>query len=451
MYQKLLIANRGEIAVRIIRACREMGIDTVAVCSTADREALHAQLADECVCIGSERPKDSYLNMEQILSAAVTTGAQAIHPGFGFLSENTKFAKMCSQCGIDFIGPSPECIERMGDKAGARSTMIRAKVPVIPGTETFLTDAVEAKKYAEKIGYPVMIKACAGGGGKGMRVAAHAEEFEELFVMAQNETMQAFGDNRMYLEKYLEHARHIEFQILADKYGNTVHLGERDCSVQRRHQKMIEESPAAFLDDKLRREMGKAAVQAAKAAGYYSAGTVEFLVDGDGKFYFMEMNTRIQVEHPVTEMVTGIDLIKQMIKIAAGERLEYRQKDIVVQGHAIECRISAEDPKRGFLPCAGTVTNLYLPGGNGVRVDSLLYNGCSVPPYYDSMLAKVIVHGDTRREAIRRMQSALGELVIEGITTNLDFQYGLVCSRLFEEGNAQAINDALEERCRKTC
>ncbi|MDO4322883.1 MAG: acetyl-CoA carboxylase biotin carboxylase subunit [Lachnospiraceae bacterium] len=451
MYQKLLIANRGEIAVRIIRACREMGISTVAVCSTADREALHAQLADECVCIGTERPKDSYLNMEQILSAAVATGAQAIHPGFGFLSENTRFARMCRQCGIDFIGPSPESIEKMGDKAEARKTMVRAKVPVIPGTEEALTDAETAKKYADEIGYPVIIKASAGGGGKGMRVARSAEEFKELFVMAQNETLQAFGDDHMYLEKYLERARHIEFQILADQYGNTVHLGERDCSVQRRHQKMIEESPAGFLSDKLRREMGKAAVKAAKAVGYYSAGTVEFLVDQNGSFYFMEMNTRIQVEHPVTEMVTGIDLIKQMIQIAAGEKLAYRQKDVELRGHAIECRISAEDPEHGFLPCAGTVTNLYLPGGNGVRVDSLLYNGCSIPPYYDSMLAKVIVHADTRQEAIRRMKSALGELVIEGITTNLDFQYDLVGSKWFEEGNTDAINDALEKRCGKIC
>lgn len=448
MYQKLLIANRGEIAVRIIRACREMGIATVAVCSTADREALHAQLADECVCIGPARPAESYLNMEQILSAAISTGAQAIHPGFGFLSENTKFARMCRQCGIDFIGPSPESIEKMGDKSQARQTMISAGVPVVPGTQETLTDAEQAQKEAEKIGYPVIIKASAGGGGKGMRVAQNAGEFKELFLMAQNETKQAFGDDRMYLEKYLGNARHIEVQVLADRFGNTIHLGERDCSIQRRHQKMIEESPAVSLGEKLRGEMGAAAVRAAKAAGYYSAGTVEFLVDGDGRFYFMEMNTRIQVEHPVTEMVTGIDLIKQMIRIAAGEKLAYAQEDVTVRGHAIECRISAEDPGRGFLPCAGTVTGLYLPGGNGVRVDSLLFNGCSIPPFYDSMLAKIIVHADTRKEAICKMRSALGELIIEGITTNADFLYDLVGSEWFAEGDSKAINAALEERCR---
>ena len=448
MYQKLLIANRGEIAVRIIRACREMGIATVAVCSTADREALHAQLADECVCIGPARPAESYLNMEQILSAAISTGAQAIHPGFGFLSENTKFARMCRQCGIDFIGPSPESIEKMGDKSQARQTMISAGVSVVPGTQETLTDAEQAQKEAEKIGYPVIIKASAGGGGKGMRVAQNAGEFKELFLMAQNETKQAFGDDRMYLEKYLGNARHIEVQVLADRFGNTIHLGERDCSIQRRHQKMIEESPAVSLGEKLRGEMGDAAVRAAKAAGYYSAGTVEFLVDGDGRFYFMEMNTRIQVEHPVTEMVTGIDLIKQMIRIAAGEKLAYAQEDVTVRGHAIECRISAEDPGRGFLPCAGTVTGLYLPGGNGVRVDSLLFNGCSIPPFYDSMLAKIIVHADTRKEAICKMRSALGELIIEGITTNADFLYDLVGSEWFAEGDSKAINAALEERCR---
>ena len=448
MYQKLLIANRGEIAVRIIRACREMGIATVAVCSTADREALHAQLADECVCIGPARPAESYLNMEQILSAAISTGAQAIHPGFGFLSENTKFARMCRQCGIDFIGPSPESIEKMGDKSQARQTMISAGVPVVPGTQETLTDAEQAQKEAEKIGYPVIIKASAGGGGKGMRVAQNAGEFKELFLMAQNETKQAFGDDRMYLEKYLGNARHIEVQVLADRFGNTIHLGERDCSIQRRHQKMIEESPAVSLGEKLRGEMGAAAVRAAKAAGYYSAGTDEFLVDGDGRFYFMEMNTRIQVEHPVTEMVTGIDLIKQMIRIAAGEKLAYAQEDVTVRGHAIECRISAEDPGRGFLPCAGTVTGLYLPGGNGVRVDSLLFNGCSIPPFYDSMLAKIIVHADTRKEAICKMRSALGELIIEGITTNADFLYDLVGSEWFAEGDSKAINAALEERCR---
>ncbi|MDO4298092.1 MAG: acetyl-CoA carboxylase biotin carboxylase subunit [Lachnospiraceae bacterium] len=448
MYQKILIANRGEIAVRIIRACREMGIASVAVCSTADRDALHAQLADECICIGPERARDSYLNMESILSAAVMTGAQAIHPGFGFLSENTKFARMCGQCEIDFIGPSPESIDRMGDKSEARKTMIRAGVPVIPGTEEVLTDASLAKKAADQMGYPVMIKASAGGGGKGMRVARNPEEFEELFGIAQNETIHAFGDDKMYLEKYLESARHIEFQVLADKYGNTVHLGERDCTIQRRHQKLVEETPAEFLDEELRTRMGEAAVQAAKAAGYYSAGTVEFLVDHQKNFYFMEMNTRIQVEHPVTEMVTGVDLVKQMIRISAGEKLPWKQEDIHFAGHAMECRISAEDPEHGFLPCAGTVTDLYQPGGNGVRVDSFLYNGCRIPPHYDSMLAKIIVHADTREDAIRKMQSALGELVIEGIKTNIDFQYELIGSESFRKGDANAVNAALEEKMR---
>lgn len=451
MYQKILIANRGEIAVRIIRACREMGIATVAVCSTADKEALHASLADECVCIGPSKAKESYLNMEQILSAAVTTGAQAIHPGFGFLSENTKFARMCQQCGIDFIGPSTESIERMGDKAEARKTMIDAQVPVVPGTRDALSDVKEGKKYADAIGYPVIIKASAGGGGKGMRVVQRQEEFEELFLLAQRETQQSFGDDKMYIEKYLEHARHIEFQILADKYGNTIHLGERDCTIQRRHQKMVEETPAPTLNEVLREQMGQAAVKAAKAAGYYSAGTVEFLVDDQQNFYFMEMNTRIQVEHPVTEMVTGVDLIKQMIRISAGEELPYEQKDISLRGCAIECRISAEDAERGFLPCAGTVTSLHLPGGNGVRVDTMLYQGCQISPFYDSMLAKVIVHGDTRAEAIAKMKSALGELVIEGITTNREFQYQLIDDQRFLDCDAQGINSALEERCHKAC
>ena len=451
MYQKILIANRGEIAVRIIRACREMGIASVAVCSEADKEALHAQLADECICIGPARPKDSYLNMEQILSAALVTGAQAIHPGFGFLSENTKFARMCMQCGIDFIGPSPESMEKVGDKAEARKTMIRAGVPVIPGTKEEFTDVEEAKKEADRIGYPVIIKASVGGGGRGMRVVQSVSEFSNLFTVAQNETMQAFGDNRMYLEKYLISARHIEVQILADKAGNTIHLGERDCTIQRRHQKMIEETPAVFLSKRLRREMGSAAVKAARAAGYFSAGTVEFLVDSEKNFYFMEMNTRIQVEHPVTEMATDTDLIKEMIRISAGEQLSYQQEDIHVSGHAIECRISAEDPKRAFLPCAGTVTNLHMPGGNGVRIDSLLYSGCVISPYYDSMIAKVIVHAETRNEAIQKMRSALGEFVIEGIETNLDYQYELISSLAFKQGDVAFINEMLEERCEKTC
>lgn len=444
MYQKILIANRGEIAVRIIRACREMGIQSVAVCSTADKEALHAQLADECICIGKPRPKDSYLNIERILSAAVASGAQAIHPGFGFLSENAKFARMCRQCGIDFIGPSPETIEKMGDKAEARKTMMKAEVPVIPGTKDALTKVSIARELAGNIGYPVIIKASAGGGGKGMRVAFSEEEFDELFHMAQQETIQAFGDDHMYLEKYLQNARHIEIQVLGDKAGNIVHLGERDCSIQRRHQKMVEETPAMFLKEDTRVRMGEAAVRAAKAAGYYSAGTIEFLVDKEENFYFMEMNTRIQVEHPVTEMVTGIDLIKQMIRVSAGEELGFAQDDICLKGCAIECRISAENPEDKFLPSAGIIKELYIPGGKGVRVDSSLYAGYRVPPFYDSMLVKVIVHGDTRTEAIGKMRSALGELIIEGIITNLDFQYELIGSEAFAAGDTESINQMLE-------
>ncbi len=444
MYHKILIANRGEIAVRIIRACREMNIRTVAVCSEADWEALHAQLADECICIGGSRPVDSYLNIESVLSAALASGAQAIHPGFGFLSENTKFARMCRQCGIDFIGPSPEIMEQMGDKAAARRAMKKADVPVIPGTDEAMSDVNEAKKLASAVGYPLIVKASAGGGGKGMRVVEREEDFEKLFGMAQQETIQAFGDDQMYLEKYLPHARHIEIQILADRYGNSVHLGERDCSIQRRHQKLLEETPAVFLPDDMLVRMGDAAVRAARSVGYDSAGTVEFLAEEDGQFYFMEMNTRIQVEHPVTEMVTGIDLVKEMIRVGAGERLAFEQKDIVRRGHAIECRICAEDPKRGFLPGTGTVRELYLPGGNGVRVDTMLYQGYTVPPFYDSMLAKVIVCGGDRQEAIHKMRGALGELVIEGIVTNLDFQYELVSSQEFASGDARAINQRIE-------
>lgn len=444
MYQKILVANRGEIAVRIIRACREMGIRTVAVCSEADREALHAQLADECICIGGARPADSYLNMESILTAAVASGAEAVHPGFGFLSENTRFASLCERCGIDFIGPSAQCIADMGDKAEARRKMQQAGIPVIPGTENAMTDADAARRFADEIGYPVIIKASAGGGGKGMRVVEQPEQFEEAFRLAQRETQLAFGDDHMYVEKYLHPVRHIEFQILADRQGNTIHLGERDCSIQRRHQKLTEEAPAVFLHEELREEMGKAAVDAAKAAGYYSAGTVEFLVDSRNHFYFMEMNTRIQVEHPVTEMVTGVDLIKEMIRISAGEKLSYCQSDICVRGHAIECRITAEDAGRGFLPCTGTVTELHIPGGNGVRVDTMLYNGCEILPYYDSMLAKVIVCGRNREEAIRKMRSALGELIIEGVTTNRDFQYELTGSNEFAAGDIDAINERLQ-------
>lgn len=446
MFEKILIANRGEIAVRVIRACREMGIRTVAVCSEADREALHAQLADETICIGPPSPKESYLNVERILSAAVSTGAEAIHPGFGFLSENSRFARMAQQCGLVFIGPSAQCIDQMGNKAVARSMMIQAGVPVIPGSEGVVKNAREAKRLAQKIGYPVMIKAAAGGGGRGMRLARTPEEFKSMFEAAQMETQSAFGDDGMYLERYIENARHIEFQIMADRQGNVVHLGERDCSIQRRNQKMIEESPSTALTPRLRKKMGADAVKAAKAVSYNSAGTVEFLLTESGEYFFMEMNTRIQVEHPVTEMVTGRDLIREMIRVAAGEPLSFTQNDVILRGHAIECRINAEDPEHGFRPTPGKVTELHFPGGFGVRVDSALYSGYAVPPYYDSMLAKLIVHSETREDAVRKMQSALGETVIGGVTTNVDFLYDLMHEKAFLKEDLPAIRKLLEEK-----
>ena len=423
MIQKLLIANRGEIAVRIIRACREMGIATVAVYSEADQDSLHTQLADEAVCIGPAPSKDSYLNMERILSAALVTGADAVHPGFGFLSENARFAEVCEKCNLTFVGPSSEVIRALGNKQVARNTMVSAGIPVIPGTDHPILDEKEGAKEAERIGYPVIIKAALGGGGKGMRTAWTREEFSQAFLTAKKEAESAFGDGTMYIEHFVEHPRHIEFQILADSYGNIVHLGERDCSIQRNHQKMIEECPCAALSDELRKKMGETAVKAARAAGYTNAGTVEFLLEKDGTFYFMEMNTRIQVEHPVTECVTGIDLIKEQIRIANGGELTFRQEDIRMTGHAIECRINAEIPERNFMPSAGRITDLHLPGGNGIRVDTAVYSGCEVLPYYDSMLAKLIVHGKDRRETVDKMRSALGEIIIEGIGTNVDYQY----------------------------
>ena len=435
MFQKILIANRGEIAVRIIRACRELGITSVAVYSTADKDALHTQLADEAICIGKAAPADSYLNMERILSAAIASKAEAIHPGFGFLSENAKFAQMCEQCHIAFIGPSAEVIRRMGNKQEARNTMINAKVPVVPGTKEAVYTADYGLKLAEQIGFPVMIKAASGGGGKGMRISRSAEDFTENFEVAQTESVNGFADDTMYIEKYIEDPRHIEFQILADKFGNVISLGERDCSIQRRHQKMVEESPSAALDDKLRAQMGEVAVRAAKAAKYESAGTIEFLLDKNKKFYFMEMNTRIQVEHPVTELVTGLDLIKDQIFIAAGEKLQWRQKDIYITGHAIECRINAENPAKNFMPCPGKIEYLHLPGGNGVRIDSAIYTGYTIPPNYDSMIAKIIVYGKDRQTAIDKMRSALGEVNIEGITTNLDYQYDIITHPVFQSGN----------------
>ncbi len=426
MIKKVLIANRGEIAVRIIRACREMGIETVAVYSEADREALHTKLADEAVCIGPAASSESYLSMDRIISATIVTGADAIHPGFGFLSENSRFAELCEQCNITFIGPDSEVIAKLGNKQEARNTMVAAGVPVIPGSTEPIYDAGTGAAIAEEIGYPVIVKAALGGGGKGMRIANSPEEFERSFQTAQKETQLAFGDNTMYIEHFVQHPRHIEFQILADQYGNVVHLGERDCSIQRNHQKMIEESPSIALSDELRERMGEAAVKAAKAAGYQNAGTIEFLLEKNGNFYFMEMNTRIQVEHPVTEWVTGIDLIKEQIRIASGRKLAFTQEDIHLRGHAIECRINAENPGKGFRPSPGTITDMYLPGGKGIRIDSAIYSGYTIPPYYDSMVAKLIVWAKNRGEAIRKMQSALGEVIIEGIDTNVDYQYEIL-------------------------
>lgn len=426
MFQKLLIANRGEIAVRIIRACREMGIKTVAVYSQADADALHTQLADESICIGKAEAKDSYLNMERILSATIASGADAIHPGFGFLSENSKFAALCEKCNIAFIGPSARTIEETGNKSEARNAMVRAGVPVIPGTKEPIFTAEAGRKFADEIGYPVMIKAALGGGGKGMRVVQNSTDFEKNFQNAQREAENGFGDNSMYIEKYIDHPKHIEFQILADNEGNTIHLGERDCSVQRRHQKMIEESPCTALDEDLREQMGAMAVRAAKAVGYRNAGTVEFLLDSHRQFYFMEINTRIQVEHGVTELVTGIDLVKEQIRIAAGEKLGLRQSDIHLTGHAMEVRINAENPDKNFAPCPGTIQELHIPGGNGVRIDTAVYPGYIIPPYYDSMIMKVMVYDKDRESALKKMRSTLGEVIIEGVTTNLDFQYEIL-------------------------
>lgn len=434
MFQKLLIANRGEIAVRIIRACREMGIKTVAVYSQADADALHTQLADESICIGKAEAKDSYLNMERILSATIASGADAIHPGFGFLSENSKFAALCEKCNIAFIGPSARTIEETGNKSEARNAMVRAGVPVITGTKEPIFTAEAGRKFADEIGYPVMIKAALGGGGKGMRVVQNSTDFEKNFQNAQREAENGFGDNSMYIEKYIEHPKHIEFQILADNEGNTIHLGERDCSVQRRHQKMIEESPCTALDEDLREQMGAMAVRAAKAVGYRNAGTVEFLLDSHRQFYFMEINTRIQVEHGVTELVTGIDLVKEQIRIAAGEKLGLRQSDIHLTGHAMEVRINAENPDKNFAPCPGTIQELHIPGGNGVRIDTAVYPGYIIPPYYDSMIMKVMVYDKDRESALKKMRSTLGEVIIEGVTTNLDFQYEILKNKEFESG-----------------
>lgn len=432
MFNKVLIANRGEIAVRIIRACRELGVRTVAVFSEADRGALHAQIADEAVCIGPAATKDSYLNVKSILAACELTGANAVHPGFGFLSENAAFARNCEKCGVTFIGPSAESMEMMGDKATAKQTMREAGVPVVPGSDGVVKTPEEAKKIAGEIGYPVMIKASAGGGGRGIRLVNTEAELEAAMISAQQEALSFFANDEVYLEKFIVNPRHVEIQILADAYGNVVHLGERDCSMQRRNQKVLEESPCPVLPEETRLKMGEAAVRAAQACRYKNAGTIEFLLAEDGQFYFMEMNTRIQVEHPVTEMVTGVDLVRWQLLVAAGERLPFTQKDIKLTGHAIECRINAENPLYNFRPSPGKITALHMPGGPGIRIDSAVYQGFTISPYYDSMIAKLIAYAPTRDEAIRKMKWALAEFLVEGVDTNIDFQLDLLRDKNFE-------------------
>lgn len=432
MIQKILIANRGEIAVRIIRACHQLGIHTVAVYSSADAQSLHVQLADQAVCIGEPAAMKSYLVKEQILSAALMTGADAIHPGFGFLSENAQFAKMCVECGLKFIGPDSSVIDAMGDKANAKATMIRAGVSVVPGSDGVVDDANDALNQARVIGYPVLVKAVSGGGGKGMRLAYNDAEFTAGFVAAKAEAKAAYNDDRVYLEKFIENPRHVEVQIMGDSFGNVIHLGERDCSVQRNNQKLIEEAPSQFIDDELRHTLGQAAVNAAKEVGYVNAGTIEFLVDKNRDYYFIEMNTRIQVEHPVTEMITGLDLVQMQIKIANGEPLGLSQADVTFSGHAIECRINAENPEMNFMPSPGLIENLHFPGGNGVRIDSGVYAGYKILPYYDSMIAKLIVHAPTREAAIAKMQVALNELIVDGVQTTADFQYSLLNHATFK-------------------
>ena len=426
MIRKILIANRGEIAVRIIRACREMGIATVAVYSEADRNSLHVKLADQAVCIGPEKKKKSYLNVKAILEACCLTGADSIHPGYGFLSENVAFAKMCSEMGINYIGPSYELIELMGNKSKAKETMKKAGVPVVEGSEGNVESLKGAKEVASKIGYPVIMKAVSGGGGKGIRIANSEEELSRYYDVIRAEAKSAFNDDSIYIEKYIQNPRHIEIQVIADKHGNVAHLGDRDCTVQRKNQKMLEESPSDYIDDKLRQKMEKVSVKAIEKIGYTNAGTIEYLVDKEGNFYFMEMNTRLQVEHPVTETVTGVDLVKEQIRIAEGKKLSKEITDLHIKGHSIECRINAENPDKNFMPSPGKITGLHIPGGNGIRVDTAIYQDYVIPPNYDSMIAKLIVHGNNREECINKMKSALGEFVIEGITTNIDFLYKLL-------------------------
>ena len=436
MIKKILIANRGEIALRIVRACRELGIQTLAVYSEADEQSLHVQLADEAICIGPAAGAESYLRADRILSAAEIADVDAIHPGYGFLSENAEFAEQCESCNITFIGPRSDTISKMGDKAVARETVAKAGVPIIPGSDGPIEDESQAIKIAQKIGFPVIIKAVAGGGGRGMRIAHNAVSFAKEFQSARLEATKAFGNGSLYVEKYLENPRHIEFQVLADMHGNAIHLGERDCSVQRRHQKVIEEAPSPFLDKNLRNRMGKAALKAVSAVNYVNAGTIEFLVDAKGNFYFIEMNTRIQVEHAVTEEATGVDLIKEQIQIASGNRLSISQKDVVLAKHAIECRICAENPSRNFAPSPGTIGLYYAPGGHGVRVDSHVYGGFTVSPYYDSMICKLIAHGRTRKIALDRMYRALSEYIIRGIDTNIEFLKAVILDPGFRQGEA---------------
>lgn len=435
MLKKVLIANRGEIAVRIIRACKEMGISTVAVYSEADKTALHTKLADEAICIGPADPRKSYLNIKNILEAANVTGADSIHPGFGFLSENASFAKMCEESNIKFIGPSYKVIDLMGNKTNAKELMKKAGVPTVPGSDGKLNNIKEAKEIAKKVGYPVMLKASSGGGGKGIRLCNNEKELENNYEIVKQEAKISFNDDELYLEKCIVNPRHVEIQVLADEHKNAVHLGERDCSVQRKNQKVLEESPSTAIDDKIRKKMGEAAIKAVKASKYSSAGTIEFLVDKDKNFYFMEMNTRIQVEHPVTEWITGVDIVKEQLKIASGEKLELKQDDIKFNGHSIECRINAENPDCNFRPSPGEIKELNLPGGNGVRVDTSVYSGYRIPSTYDSMIAKIIVHGKDRKEAIAKMKRALEECVIDGIETNIDFLYKILDNENFVSGN----------------
>lgn len=435
MLKKVLIANRGEIAVRIIRACREMGIKTVAVYSEADKNSLHKELADEAVCIGPAASNKSYLNVKAIIEAACLKGCDSIHPGYGFLSENSSFAKMCDEIGIKFIGPSYKMIELMGNKSKAKETMKKAGVPVVQGSDGIVENVLEAVKVASKIGYPVILKASSGGGGKGIRIAYNEQELVKFYDIVKQEAKISFNDDSIYIEKFIENPRHIEIQIIADEHGNVIHLGERDCTIQRKNQKMFEETPSGIISEKLRQKMGKTAVNAIKQIGYSNVGTIEFLVDKNKEFYFMEMNTRVQVEHPITETVTGIDIIKEQLRIASGEKLQHKQEDIKITGHSLEARITAENPNKNFMPCPGEIKELHIPGGNGIRIDTAIYSGYKIPPTYDSMIAKVIVHGKNRNESIAKMKSALGEFVIDGIDTNIEFLYKILENENFINNN----------------